>query len=241
MHYPALCQILRAMAESLDLTPFGFTPTETRMYSTLVSFGPGTGYALAQAAGLARANAYSALEGLVSKGAARVDGARPKRYRPETGTALLSRLGDRQAVALDRLNDALASLGAPEGPAVIELESPRACWQVLARDIARATRRAWLCAPAEAYQALGPVLRRATGAIADTVLLAPAPVTVEFGNVATIDASDAWPGSPVLAVVDDRVAVIARHTGAEFEGQWGTAPAFVAAAALAFERLRSLA
>ncbi|HET7041665.1 MAG TPA: helix-turn-helix domain-containing protein, partial [Gemmatimonadales bacterium] len=90
------------MADPLDLTPFGFTPTETRMYATLVSFGPGTGYALAQAAGLARANAYSALEGLVSKGAARVDGGRPKRYRPESGAALLSQLSDRQAAALER-------------------------------------------------------------------------------------------------------------------------------------------
>lgn len=228
------------MAELLDLTPFGFTPTETRMYSTLVSFGPGTGYALAQAAGLARANAYSALEGLVSKGAARVDGARPKRYRPEAGSALLSRLGDRQAAALDRLNDALASLGAPEGPAVIDLESPRACWQVLARDIARASRRAWLCAPADAYQSLGPVLRRASGALPDTVLLSPAPVTLEFGEVATVAADGAWPGTPILAVVDDRVAVIARRDGDTFEGQWGTAPAFVAAATLAFERIRSL-
>jgi len=229
------------MAESLDLTPFGFTPTETRMYSTLVSFGPGTGYALAQAAGLARANAYSALEGLVSKGAARVDGGRPKLYRPEAGSALLSRLGDRQAVALDRLTDALVSIGAPEGPALIELESARACWQALARDIARAGRRVWLCAPPEAYQALGPVLRRATGALHDTILLAPAPVSVDYATVITISAEGVWPGEPILAVVDDRVAVVARREGDRFEGEWGTAPAFVAAATLAFERLREQA
>lgn len=229
------------MADSLDLTPFGFTPTETRMYSTLVSFGPGTGYALAQAAGLARANAYSALEGLVSKGAARVDGGRPKRYRPEAGTALLSRLSDRQAVALERLNVALTSIGAPEGPALVELESARACWQALARDIARAGRRAWLCAPAEAYQALGPVLRRAAGAVADTVLLAPSAVALDFGEVTTIAPNGAWPGEPVIAVVDDRVAVVASRSGDRFEGHWGTAPAFVAAATLAFERLRERA
>lgn len=226
------------MAESLDLTPFGFTPTETRMYSTLVSFGPGTGYALAQAAGLARANAYSALEGLVSKGAARVDGGRPKRYRPESGSALLSRLSDRQAAALDRLTDALTSIGAPEGPALIELESARACWQAMGRDLARAGRRAWICAPADAYQLLGPVLRRASSALADTVLLAPGPVTLDYGTVTTVSANGDWPGEPIIVVVDDRVAVIARRTGDRFEGHWGTAPAFVAAAALAFEQLR---
>ena len=57
----------------LDLTPFGFTPTESLVYEVLLTGGPGTGYSIARSAGLARANAYSALEGLVSKGAARAD------------------------------------------------------------------------------------------------------------------------------------------------------------------------
>jgi sugar-specific transcriptional regulator TrmB len=50
-----------------DLTRFGFTPTEGLVYQVLLTGGPGTGYAIARAAGLARANAYSALEGLVAK------------------------------------------------------------------------------------------------------------------------------------------------------------------------------
>lgn len=225
------------MADFLDLTPFGFTSTETRMYSALVTFGPGTGYALAQAAGLARANAYSALEGLVTKGAARVEGARPKRYRPETGAALMARLGDRQAAALDRLEVALGSIGAPEGPALVELETARACWQALGRDIARATDRVWLCAPQDAYAALAPVLRRAAGAISDTVLLATAPVRVDYADVSEVPAGN-WPGSPILAVVDTRVAVLGRRDGELFEAQWSASPAFVAGATLAFERLR---
>ena len=45
----------------IDLTPFGFTPTESLVYEVLLTGGPGTGYAVARAAGLARANAYSAL------------------------------------------------------------------------------------------------------------------------------------------------------------------------------------
>jgi len=228
------------MADPLDLTPFGFTHTETRMYSTLVTFGPGTGYALAQAAGLARANAYSALEGLVTKGAARVDGVRPKRYRPETGAALMARLGDRQAAALDRLEIALSTIKAPEGPAMVDLETARACWQALGRDFARATERVWLCAPPEAYAALGPVLRRAVGAVPNTILLATAPVTLDFAAVAKV-AVAGWPGEPVLAVVDDRVAVLGRREGGHFEAQWSASLAFVAGAALAFERVRELA
>ena len=225
------------MADLLDLTPFGFTPTETRMYSTLLSFGPGTGYALAQAAGLARANAYSALEGLVAKGAARVDGERPKRYRPESGSALLARLGDRQAAALDRLGDALASRGAPQGPTVVELGTARACWQALARDIARATDRVWLLAPADAYAMLGPVLRRAAGAVADTVLFSPGEVAADYATVRRM-ATTPWPGEPVLAIVDARLAVMGRRLDGTFEAQWSASPAFVAGATLAFERLR---
>ncbi|MBK8005037.1 MAG: hypothetical protein IPK12_14215 [Gemmatimonadetes bacterium] len=52
----------------VDLTPFGFTPTESRVYGVLLSGGPGTGYAIARNAELARANTYSALEGLVAGG-----------------------------------------------------------------------------------------------------------------------------------------------------------------------------
>ena len=66
---------------TLDLTTFGFTPTESLIYEVLLRGGPGTGYAVARAAGLARANAYGALEGLVQKGVARVEEGRPKRYR----------------------------------------------------------------------------------------------------------------------------------------------------------------
>lgn len=228
------------MAETIDLTPFGFTPTESKMYTTLVSFGPGTGYALAQAAGLARANAYSALEGLVAKGAARVDGGRPKRYRPETGAALLARVGDRQTAALDQLSAALSAIGAPEGPSIVELESARACWQTLSRDIARANTRVWLCAPPEAYAALAPVLRRAVGAVSDTVLIATGPVTVEPGPVSLLTDQRGWPGDPVIAVLDDRAAVLAGRVGDTFLGHWSSAPAFIAGASLAFERLRGV-
>src|SRR6267154_2727391 len=49
---------------ALDLRPFGFTPTESLVYATLLRLGPSTGYAVARGARLARANAYGALEGL---------------------------------------------------------------------------------------------------------------------------------------------------------------------------------
>src|SRR5918993_1928583 len=95
---------------SVDLTSFGFTPTESLVYEVLLTSGPGTGYAVARAAGLARANAYSALEGLVAKGAARVEGGRPRQYRPEAPAGLISRIAHNPSTALDPLSPDLGTL-----------------------------------------------------------------------------------------------------------------------------------
>src|SRR5437773_1983544 len=59
-----------AMPSELDLTPFGFTATESLAYAALLRLGPSTGYAVAHATRVARANTYGALEGLVSRTAA---------------------------------------------------------------------------------------------------------------------------------------------------------------------------
>src|SRR5207302_1541158 len=55
---------------AIDLTPFGFTATESVVYSALLRLGPATGYGVGRATRLARANAYAALEGIVTRGAA---------------------------------------------------------------------------------------------------------------------------------------------------------------------------
>jgi len=46
----------------LDLTPFGFTPTESLIYEVLLTEGPGTGYGIARSAGLARAGNRDLIE-----------------------------------------------------------------------------------------------------------------------------------------------------------------------------------
>src|SRR5215216_4839222 len=110
---------------ALDLTNFGFTPTESLVYEVLLKHGPGTGYAIARGAGLARANAYSALEGLVTKGAARVEAGRPKRYRPEAPAALIARIATDHGRALERLSSDLDSISVPPTPTLVEIESGR--------------------------------------------------------------------------------------------------------------------
>ena len=224
---------------SIDLTHFGFTPTESLVYQVLLSGGPGTGYAIARAAGLARANAYSALEGLVSKGAARVDGGRPRRYRPEAPAALIARISNDHGQALERLSRELDAASVPETETLVEVLSSRALLQLITHDVARATESVGLLAPPDAYPLLAPALRRPYSAGVPLSLAATGPVELGFVPVAVVAANGhRWPGMPIILVVDDRSAILAARNGNDVQGHWSTAAAFVAAARLALERFR---
>ena len=220
----------------IDLTHFGFTPTESLVYEVLLTSGPGTGYAIARAAGLARANAYSALEGLVAKGAARVEGGRPRRYRPEAPAGLIARISHNHGVALDRLSSDLELISVPGTPTVVETESGRAVLQLITHDVARATRSVALLAPPDAFPLLAPALRRPVSAGLPVSLISTSPVDLDFATVGVVGDSHAWPGTPIIAVVDDRSAILGSRQDNEVRGHWSSAPAFVAAARLAFER-----
>jgi HTH-type transcriptional regulator, sugar sensing transcriptional regulator len=220
----------------IDLTHFGFTPTESLVYGVLVTSGPGTGYAIARSAGLARANAYSALEGLVAKGAARVEGGRPRRYRPEAPAGLIARISHHHGVALDRLSSDLEQISVPDTPTVVEIESGRAVLHLITHDVARATRSVALLAPPDAFPLLAPALRRPVSAGLPVSLLSSGPVALDFASVDVVGDAHGWPGMPIIAVVDDRSAILGSRQGIEVWGHWSTAPAFVAAARLAFER-----
>jgi HTH-type transcriptional regulator, sugar sensing transcriptional regulator len=221
----------------VDLTRFGFTPTEGLIYEVLLTNGPGTGYAIARAAGLARANAYSALEGLVTKGAARVEGGRPRQYRPEPPESLVARISNDQGLALDRLSTELDALSVPGTPTVVEVESPRAVLQLITRDVARATSSVALLAPADAFPLLAPALRRPVSSGLSVDLYSTGPVELGFSPVEIISDGHSWPGMPIISVVDGRTALLASRQGSDVRGHWSTAPAFVAAARLALEAL----
>ena len=213
----------------LDLTPFDFTPTESHVYEVLVTRGPGTGYAIARAAGLARANAYSALEGLVAKGAARAEPGRPRRYRPEAPQVLLGRVVDRQSQAIDTLSRELERVSAPSSPSLTEVSSLRGAGQLLTLEIARARNRVDLCAPAESYRMLSPALRRAAQSGVTLALWSDEPVNAEVGTIEVLGSSD-WPGRPLIAAIDDRAGLVASVAADHVSGYWSGAPTLVAAA-----------
>jgi HTH-type transcriptional regulator, sugar sensing transcriptional regulator len=220
----------------IDLTHFGFTPTESLVYEVLLTSGPGTGYAIARSAGLARANAYSALEGLVAKGAARVEGGRPRQYRPEAPAGLIARIAHNHGLALDRLSTDLETIAVPSTPTVVEIESGRAVLQLITHDVARATRSVGLLAPPDAFPLLAPALRRPVSAGLPVSLWSTGPVDLGFASVELVSGNHGWPGMPIIAVVDDRSAIVGFRQGNEVRGHWSTAPAFVAAARLALEQ-----
>ena len=223
---------------AIDLTPFGFTPTESHLYQVLLEHGPGTGYALAGAANLARANAYSALASLVTKGAAQESGDRPKRYRPESPQVVIAKLSAQQTEALDSLAASLEALAGPDSPSLVTIGSARAAVRLISHDIARAQHSVSLVAPPDAYPLLTPVLRQATQAGRDMSLLSVGPAApLAFVEVGQVVKGYRWPGMPLINVVDDRTAVIAARNGSTVEGHWGQAPAFVASARLSIERL----
>ena len=221
----------------LDLTPFGFTPTESRVYEVLLAGGPGTGYAIARSAGLARANAYSALEGLVAKGAARGGDGEPKRFRAEPPGTVLARIANGQGDAFERLSRALDGFGAPATPSMVELTSPKGVLQLLTNEIGRAQRSVHLVAPGEAYPFLAPALRRAVTAGLETQLFSPVAVHLGFAQVDAMPGEARWPGLPLVAVMDDTSAILAAREGAEIRGHWSSAATFVAAARITFDRL----
>src|SRR5688500_9247615 len=186
-----------------DLTPFGFTPTEGLVYQVLLTGGPGTGYAIARAAGLARANAYSALEGLVAKGAARVDGGRPRQYRPEPPASLIARITNDHGHALEKLSEDLGSILVPGTPTVVELSSGRAVLQLLTHNVARAAESVRLLAPSDAFPLLAPALRRPVSNGLPVELFSSSRVDLDFMSVEIIPSGHPWPGMPIVAIVDD--------------------------------------
>lgn len=213
--------------KTVDLTPFGFTPTESLVYTTLLRLGPTTGYAVALASHLARANVYGALEGLVTRGAAtRVSpSTRPVRYRPTDPQALLAHLATLQGEALDRLSRALRDASHPGEPATKEVAGARAVANLILQLVARAERRVEGVLAAEFWRPTLPAWRHATRSGGPTVELRiagdlPADAdSIVAGSVAA--------ESPTLLVVDEAQVVVTSGAGDSVSGVWSSYPLVV--------------
>lgn len=142
--------------QSVDLTPFGFTQTESLAYAALLERGPLGGYALAKALSIARANAYQALDGLAAKRAVSPTGERPQRYRPLQPSALLALIVERQTAQLDRLEQQLGRHEDAGTPGAVAISSRRALEELALRTAARSPGELTCVGPGWLVEALSP-------------------------------------------------------------------------------------
>lgn len=216
-----------------DLTPFGFTATESRLYATLLHLGSATGYAVARAAHLARANAYGALDGLVARGGATKAPGRPARYRPADPASLLARLAAQQGEAMDRLSRALQDVRRPGEPETRSLDGGRALANLVLQVVARAERRVEGVVAAGLFRATLPAWRRAaertTLELRITGTLPP-----EAATFAVATAPEAF---PTLLLIDEHQTVAATGDDAGSGAIWSSHPAVAAIARAALNSL----
>jgi len=222
----------------LDLTPFGFTPTESAAYRALTEFGPQTGYGLARALSIARANAYQALRGLVAKGAVTTIAERPERYRPLQPSALVASIASREAGKLDRLEAQLSRVQAGGAPGIVSISGERSLLDLTMRTAARAVGSVSCIAPARLLASLAPAWHKRAGDKAETHLwyLGDAPATpLPFEPGGPIDPAAAvrYFGAPILLLVAPEAAVIAVLAASGPTGYWTSDLALTATARLA--------
>jgi transcriptional regulator TrmB len=227
---------------TVDLTPFGFTPTESLVYGALLALGPSTGYALAARCRRARANTYAALEGLVQRGAALREAGRPLRYRPVGPDALIARLAAGQAAALDQLDALLRNAPTALHVTGDAVQGQRPVAAVVLRLVGRAQERVRAVLPAGLLTDTLPAWRRAAQSLDHEIRVVAAPdgwdppITTQ-GVVDDAAWRADWTHAPTLIVADARHALAAVNSPNGPTGWWSSHPAFVAAVAGALRML----
>ena len=191
----------------MNLERFGFTPTETKAYHSLLRLGSSTGYAVARDVGIARANAYQALDGLVRRSAARRAGSIPVQFSAIPPGVLVADLERSFRHDLVELEETLRTVGpAPQAsePAPMTVSDPEVLLDHAA-EVCRAAR-------AELFVVMGPwassliapiaIARGRRVAVRVMALGAPAPDGATIRPTAIGDVRAYWGGLPVLVLAD---------------------------------------
>lgn len=213
----------------LDLTPFGFTPTESLAYRTLLELGPSSGYAVARALSIARANAYQALDGLVAKGTAVLAGdGSPRRYRAIQPRTVFTRIVDAETRKLDALEQQLAEQPVGGADPVTYLRGERALSDLVVRSIIRADGAVRCLAGSERLGSWAPAIRARVAAGKPVDLWVADGGSVELAAPALAVSPTAVRdllGSDVVVLLADG-ALVGRF-GDEAEGIWAESPLVV--------------
>ncbi len=191
-----------------------------------MELGPSSGYALAKALSIARANAYQALNGLVAKGGAIRTEEEPQRYRAQRPDAMLARIVDAESRKLDALERQVTAVGAHPGAPVVPIEGRRGLVNTALRTVARAP-EVTLLGPEDLVTALGPAWRRRSAENMPSVVwvvgeeMAPN-LPVAVAGLVDPGRINEFFGSGVFVLLASDVAMVARVGKGEVVGYWTT-------------------
>jgi predicted transcriptional regulator len=213
----------------LDLTPVGFTPTESNAYHALLELGPSSGYAVARALSIARANAYQALDGLVAKGAAAIAAERgPRRYRAVQPQTVFARIVDLETRKLDALERQLREEPREGAERAARVRGDRALNDLVVRAMIRADGPVRCLAPADRLVAWAPAIRARAAAGKPLALWSAdgtePDVAVPVAPAVADRVREALGDRPVVMVAD---GVLIGSLGPEGEGLWSGSPFMV--------------
>lgn len=229
---------------ALDLTPFGFTPTEGLVYAALLDRGFTSAYALAKHIGVARANVYQALNGLVTKGAAVRISENPQVYRPIGPSELLALLAQREAAQLEKLEQEVAQLTRVGEQITVKFSGRREFGELALRTATRAMKVSCL-APPGILASLNPVWRKRAADAATTVLWAvgksPKETPVEVrGELDETSALGYFHGPPVVLVSESAAMLGCEPPEGELGGFWSSEALLAGAVRATLETLTRL-
>ncbi len=173
----------------------------------------------ARAVGIARANTYAALEGLVRRGAAQRTPGHPVLYRTTAPEVLLIQLAAEQGERLERLSRSLRDVRQPIEPSTRPLEGARAIANVVHQLVARAERRVAGVLAAELWRPTLPAWRRASSR---------ATLDIRIAGDAGDTEGLAHPGTPAehptVLLVDGTHSLVATGSGDTLAGLWSADP-----------------
>ena len=124
----------------IDLTRFGFTPTESLVYEVLLTGGPGTGYAIARSAG-PRPGQRLQRAGRAGRQGRGTGGGRAAPAVPARAAGGVSSRGSRTTTARrwSGSSGSWKAIAVPGTQTLVEVESGRGVLQLITHDVARAT------------------------------------------------------------------------------------------------------
>jgi sugar-specific transcriptional regulator TrmB len=206
------------------LIELGFSSQEARVYVALLQQPSATGYELAKAAGLQRANVYQVLAALAERNVvARTSHDSPARYIAHPPADVLGRIKRRTAERADALIADLAALAAPREPAAFfTLRDREAVIDRAAALVGEARQRVAACVWADDLDWFAGPLRAAAQSNVQVVVNVFGDADLDFGDVYRHESPARTVGGHLLTLaVDFSTALVASFddpAGAVFTG-----------------------